>query len=177
MHTPTHQAPSPLTRWFKHLSLDVSNTRRLLPAAARQRLEQSIRASESRHLGELRVCVEASLSPAQLWRGVTPRQRAVELFSQLGVWDTEHNNGVLIYLLLADRRIEVLADRGLMHHLEQIDHWERLVGQLSAHLAQHNMEQGLQTAIEQVGALLHKHYPLRTNRHNPNELSDSIVLL
>ena len=67
MHTPTHQAPSPLTRWFKHLSLDVSNTRRLLPAAARQRLEQSIRASESRHLGELRVCVEASLSPAQLW--------------------------------------------------------------------------------------------------------------
>lgn len=177
MHTPTHQAPSPLTRWFKHLSLDVSNTRRLLPAAARQRLEQSIRASESRHLGELRVCVEASLSPAQLWRGVTPRQRAVELFSQLGVWDTEHNNGVLIYLLLADRRIEVLADRGLMQKLDDADHWEKLVGQLSQHLTQSNMQQGLQTAIEHIGALLQKHYPLLKGQINANELPDSIVLI
>ncbi len=177
MQPQVHRQRSPLSRWLKHLSLDVRDAQRRLPAAARQRLEQCIRASEARHLGELRVCVEASLSPSQLWHGVTPHQRAVELFSQLGVWDTEHNNGVLIYLLLADRRIEVLADRGLMRQIEQADHWEQLVGQLSAHLAQQNMEQGLKTAIEQVGALLQKHYPLSADRHNPNELSDSIVLL
>ena len=169
--------PSTLGRWLRHLSLDVRDAQRQLPATARQQLEQSIAQSEARHLGELRICVEASLSPGQLWAGVTPRQRAIELFGQLGVWDTEHNNGVLIYLLLADRRIEVLADRGLMQKLDDADHWEKLVGQLTQQLAQSNMQQGLQTAVEQIGALLQKHYPLVKGQLNTNELPDSIVLI
>lgn len=163
--------------WLRHLSLDVRDARRQLPEAARLRLEERIRASEARHLGELRVCVEASLSPAQLWRGLTPRGRAVELFGHLRVWDTEHNNGVLIYLLLAEHRIEVLADRGLMHRLNDADHWEKLVGQLSADLGQGNLETGLQAAIDQIGQLLQRHYPLRKGQSNPNELPDGIVLI
>ena len=166
-----------IKQWLSHLSLDVRDARRQLPEAARLRLEERIRASEARHLGELRVCVEASLNPAQLWRGVTPRGRAIELFGHLRVWDTEHNNGVLIYLLLAERRIEVLADRGLMHKLDDADQWEKLVAQLSDHLAQHNLEAGLQAAIDQIGQLLQRHYPLRQGQSNPNELPDSIVLI
>ena len=179
MHNPAHPPSqrSTLGRWLRHLSLDVRDAQRQLPVTARQQLELSIAQSEARHLGELRVCVEASLSPSQLWAGITPRQRAIELFGQLGVWDTEHNNGVLIYLLLADRRIEVLADRGLMQKLDDADHWEKLVGQLTQQLAQNNMQQGLQAAIEQIGALLHKHYPLVKGQLNGNELPDSIVLI
>ena len=163
MHNKAHHTsqPSTLGRWLRHLSLDVRDAQRQLPATARQQLEQSIAQSEAR----------------QLWAGVTPRQRAIELFGQLGVWDTEHNNGVLIYLLLADRRIEVLADRGLMQKLDDADHWEKLVGQLTLQLAQNNMQQGLQVAIEQIGALLHKHYPLVKGQLNGNELPDSIVLI
>lgn len=160
-----------------HLSLDVGDARRQLPEAARLRLEARVQASEARHLGELRVCIEASLSPSQLWQGVTARQRAVELFSHLRVWDTEHNNGVLIYLLLAEHRIEVLADRGLMHKLDEQDHWEKLVAQLSGQLQQQGLEAGLQTAIDQIGQLLQRHYPLVKGQANPNELPDSIVLL
>lgn len=179
MHNPAQHPSqrSTLDRWLRHLSLDVRDAQRQLPATARQQLELSIAQSEARHLGELRVCVEASLNPSQLWAGITPRQRAIELFGQLGVWDTEHNNGVLIYLLLADRRIEVLADRGLMQKLDDADHWEKLVGQLTQQLAQNNMQQGLQAAIEQIGALLHKHYPLVKGQLNGNELPDSIVLI
>ena len=179
MHNPAQHPSqrSTLGRWLRHLSLDVRDAQRQLPATARQQLELSITQSEARHLGELRVCVEASLSASQLWAGITPRQRAIELFGQLGVWDTEHNNGVLIYLLLADRRIEVLADRGLMQKLDDADHWEKLVGQLSQHLTQSNMQQGLQTAIEHIGALLQKHYPLLKGQINANELPDSIVLI
>ncbi|HET8695342.1 MAG TPA: TPM domain-containing protein [Aquabacterium sp.] len=174
-----HQSDSRsgLARWLRHLATDVSDARRLLPEAACQRLETCVRSSEARHLGELRVCVEASLTPYQLWCGVTARQRAVELFSQLRVWDTEHNNGVLIYLLLSDRRIEVLADRGLMHKLDGSDHWEQLVASLSDHLGRHQMEQGLQHAIEQIGALLQRHYPVLKGQRNANELPDGIVLI
>ncbi|MDE2594327.1 MAG: TPM domain-containing protein, partial [Burkholderiales bacterium] len=122
-------------------------------------------------------CIEAALPLGHLWRGVTARQRALEIFSELRVWDTEHNNGVLIYLLLAEHRIEVLADRGLMHKLNDADHWEKLVGQLSANLGQGGLEAGLQTAIDQIGQLLQRHYPLLKGQANPNELPDSIVLI
>ena len=76
-------------------------------------------ASERRHSGEIRVCVEAGLPLSYLWRGATARERAVTMFGKLRVWDTEHNNGVLIYLLLAEHRIEIVADRGLNRHVER----------------------------------------------------------
>ena len=85
----------------------------MLGKDALARIEARVAASEKRHSGEIRVVVEAGLPFSYLRRGATPRERAVALFGKLGVWDTERNNGVLIYLLLAEHAIEIVADRGL----------------------------------------------------------------
>ena len=162
--------------WLRHLWLDATDSRRQLPPAALQRLEDAVRASEARHLGELRICVQAGLSWSQLWRGESPRQRALACFGLLRVWDTEHNNGVLIHLLLADRRIEVVADRGLSQRVPP-ETWQALADQLGQALAQGHAEAGLQHAIAQVGDLLHAHFPAPAHTPNPNELPDAIVLI
>lgn len=165
-----------LTTWLRHLWLDTADSRRRLPHPALQRLEAAVRASEARHLGELRICVEAGLSLPQLWRNESPRQRAIECFGLLRVWDTEHNNGVLIHLLLADRRIEVVADRGLSQRVPP-GTWQALADQLGQALAQGQVEAGLQQAIAQVGDLLHTHFPAPAHAPNPNELPDAIVMI
>jgi uncharacterized membrane protein len=164
-----------LTRWARHLWLDANDTRRLLTDAGLQRLEAAVVASEARHLGELRVCIEAGLPIADLRHGTTPRQRATALFSHLRVWDTAHNNGVLIYLLLADRRLEILADRGL-HERAHPDAWQALSQRLSAALREGQYEAGLAQAIAEVGELLRTHFPLQ-GQANPNELPNAIVLI
>ncbi len=166
----------PPATWLRHLWLDAADSSRHLPDAALHRLEAAVRASEARHLGELRICVEAGLSLPRLWRGQSPRQRAIECFGLLRVWDTEHNNGVLIHLLLADRRIEVVADRGLSQRVPP-ETWQSLTDQLGQALARGEVEAGLQQAIAQVGELLHSHFPARANMANPNELPDAIVLI
>lgn len=164
-----------LARWARHIWLDAADARRALGADGLRRLEQAVRDSEARHLGELRVCVEAGLDTAALWRGVSARERAIELFSQLRVWDTEHNNGVLIYLLLAERRIEILADRGL-HIRTDSATWQALTEQLAAALQSGQYEAGLTQAIKAVSELLRQHFPL-AGRPNPNELPDALVLI
>ena len=166
----------PLSTWLRHLWLDAADSRRQLPDAALQRLEAAVRASEARHLGELRICVEAGLGLPQLWRGESPRQRAIGCFGLLRVWDTEHNNGVLIHLLLADRRIEVVADRGLSQRVPP-ETWRALADQLGQALTQGQIEAGLQQAIAHVGDLLHAHFPAPAHAPNPNELPDAIVLI
>ena len=110
--------------FLRHLWLDASDARRAIPPDMLQRLAQRVAASERRHSGEIRLCVEASLPASYLWRlnAQTPmrtltRQRAVTMFGKLRVWDTEHNNGVLIYLLLAEHAIEIVADRRLGQRL------------------------------------------------------------
>ncbi|MGC4060970.1 MAG: TPM domain-containing protein [Aquabacterium sp.] len=165
-----------LARWARHLWLDTADARRVLTPAGLQRLEQAVADSESRHLGELRLCVEAGLPMAALWRGDAPRSRAIELFSQLRVWDTAHNNGVLIYLLLADRRIEILADRGL-HARTSDTEWQAIATSLSAALHEGLFEQGLTEAVQQVGALLRQHYPVTGGGQRPNELPDAVALI
>jgi uncharacterized membrane protein len=163
-------------RWARHLWLDAADARRILTPAGLQRLEQAVMDSESRHLGELRLCVEAGLPMTALWRGDTPRARAIELFSQLRVWDTAHNNGVLIYLLLADRRIEILADRGLHARTTDAD-WQAIAASLSAALREKQFEQGLTEAVRQVGLLLKQHYPATAAGRRPNELPDAVALI
>lgn len=163
-------------RWIKHLWLDASDARRMLTAPGLQRLEKAVQDSEARHLGELRICVEAGLHASALWRKVQARERAIELFSHLRVWDTEHNNGVLIYLLLADRRIEILADRG-PHMRTEPEVWQSLSQVLSAALQAGQFEHGLAQAIAAVGDLLHEHFPKHADQVNPNELPDAIVLI
>lgn len=176
MAEPSSSFTRPLATWLRHLWLDASDSRRQLPSDALQRLETAVRASEARHLGELRICVEAGLSLPQLWRQQSPRQRAIECFGLLRVWDTEHNNGVLIHLLLADRRIEVVADRGLSQRVPP-ETWQALADHLGQALAHGQVEAGLQQAIAHVGDLLHAHFPAPAHAANLNELPDAIVLI
>ncbi|MEJ7137016.1 TPM domain-containing protein [Amphibiibacter pelophylacis] len=106
-----------LRRWAHHLRLDTRDARRALPPAACDRLAQAVAALERDHAIELRLCLEASLPFSDLWRDAPVRERALALFGQLGVWDTAHNSGVLVYVLLADRAIEIVADRGVSQRL------------------------------------------------------------
>ena len=133
---------------------------------------QRVAASETRHSGEIRVCVEAGLPLSYLWRGATARERAVTLFGKLRVWDTEQNNGVLIYLLLAEHRIEIVADRGLDRHVGAAQ-WQAIVGSMREAFAAGRFEDGLNAAIAAVHALLVQHFALEPGRTNPNELPDA----
>ena len=164
-----------MNRWLrilKHRWLDESDTRRALGPAALHNLEARVRASEAQHSGEIRLCIEAGLPLSYLWRNATARERAVTMFGKLRVWDTEFNNGVLIYLLLAEHRIEIVADRGVDRHVPHAQ-WEAIVAQMSAEFAARRYEAGLAVAIDAVTALLIRHFPLAAGQANPNELPDT----
>jgi uncharacterized membrane protein len=145
-------------RLWKHLWLDQSAVRRVLPDAALDRLEAVVAEAERGHGGEIRLCVEAAFPFSLVWQGVTPRERAVSMFSQLRVWDTERNIGVLVYLLLADRAIEVVADRGLARGMAAAD-WEPVMAPLRAALRAGEVERGLAQAVVTVGTLLRARFP------------------
>src|SRR5262245_897748 len=160
-----------LLRILKHRWFDEGDTRRALQPAVVQRLQQRVAASERRHSGEIRVCVEAGLPLSYLWRGLGARDRAVTLFGKLRVWDTAHNNGVLIYLLLAEHAIEIVADRGLNAHVSDAQ-WGSIVDGMRASFRERRYEQGLQAAVDAVDALLRERFPLAAGAANPNELPD-----
>ncbi len=163
-------------RLLRHRWSDAGDLRRALPGAAVARLEQQVRRSEGRHSGEICVCVEAGLPLSYLWRRLSARQRALTLFGKLRVWDTAANNGVLVYLLLADHAIEIVADRGLNQRISP-DEWAGIVSALREHLQRHAFEAGLAAAVDAVDRLLRQHCPLAEGEHNPNELPDAVVLL
>lgn len=162
---------------FKHRWLDVSDSRLTLPDDLLHRLKKRVAASEHRHSGEIRICLEAGLPTSYLWRHFwhkTPirtvmRQRAIMMFSKLRIWDTEQNNGVLIYLLLAERDIELVADRGINQHVNPAE-WEAIVKRLSTALHDDRFEDGLTLALEEVSAILMRHFELKAGEKNPNEL-------
>jgi uncharacterized membrane protein len=160
-----------LLRILRHRWLDETDTRRALGPEALARIEQRIGASERRHSGEIRVCVEAGLPLSYLWRGATARERALTLFGKLRIWDTEANNGVLIYLLLAERAIEIVADRGLARQVPS-DHWQKIVAAMREDFRAGRFEAGVMQAIDTVEALLLQHFPLAPGEANPNELPD-----
>lgn len=145
-----------------------------------ERLQRRIAASEARHSGELVVCVEGALPNSYLARAgaaepldVVVRQRALAWFGKRRVWDTEHNNGVLIYLLLAERRIEIVADRGLSQRVDAA-HWQAVVQRLGQALEHGDVEIGLTQALEEVSAPLMAHFFLSEGATNPNEFSDRV---
>jgi uncharacterized membrane protein len=158
-----------LARILKHRWLDESDTRRALGADALARVEARIAASETRHGGEIRVCVEAGLPLSYLWRAATARERAITMFGKLRVWDTEANNGVLIYLLLAEHAIEIVADRGLARHVPP-GHWQQIVAGMREEFRAGRFEPGLLRAIDAVDALLLQHFAQDPGAPNPNEL-------
>ena len=160
-----------LMRILRHRWLDEGDARRALGDAALERLAARVRRSEAGHSGEIRLCVEAGLPLSYLWRGATARERAVTLFGKLRVWDTEHNNGVLIYLLLAEHRIELVADRGVSARVDEAA-WTGIVASMKDAFRAGHYEQGLVAAIDAVDALLQRHFPLGEGAANPNELPD-----
>ncbi|TFZ07002.1 TPM domain-containing protein [Ramlibacter henchirensis] len=164
-----------LKRILKHRWVDEADTRRAVPSELVERLARRVAASEKRHTGEVRICVEAGLPLSYLWRDATPRERAIAMFSKLRVWDTEQNNGVLIYLLLAEHAIEVVADRGLANKVDP-DTWQAIVRRMGEAFRQGQFEDGLTQALEEVSALLVEHFPLRPGQVDPNELPDEPVL-
>ena len=161
-------------RIARHYWIGRPEVRKLFPEDALERITQAIAAAEAGHHGEIRFAVEASLDGRHLRHGVTARERAVEIFSQLRVWDTEANNGVLIYLLLADRDVEILADRGV-HAKVGAEGWEAICQGMEAAFRQGRFEPGVVQGIQAVSAHLQAHFP----RSGPdvNELPDRPVIL
>ena len=164
-----------IRRILKHRWLDESDTRRAIPPELVEQLTRRVAASEKRHTGEVRIYVEAGLPISYLWRGATPRERAVAVFGKLGIWDTEANNGVLIYLLLAEHAIEIVADRGLNAKVDAQE-WQRIVQRMGSAFRESRFEDGLTQALEEVSALLVQHFPAAPGGANANELPDAPVL-
>ena len=160
-----------LIRILKHRWLDETDAQRALGTDALRRIEERVAASERTHTGELRVCVEAGLPLSYLWRNATARERAIGMFGKLRVWDTEHNNGVLLYLLLAERRIEIVADRGITQRVPDRT-WQDISDAMGAAFKRGDYAGGLLDAVDRVGALLAQHFPADASRLNPNELPD-----
>lgn len=167
-----------LVRLLRHRWYDQGSLRRVLPPEALDRLTRRVQASEQRHSGEIRIYVEAGLPTSYLWRpgpvSAVTRQRALTLFGKLRVWDTELNNGVLIYLLLAERSIEIVADRGIDRHVPLQD-WQAMLTRMGTAFRAGHFEEGLTQALEEVSARLVQHFPA-TNASNPNELPDAPVV-
>lgn len=161
-----------LSRLWRHRWTDEADVRRALPAELLDRMARRVTTSEQRHSGQIRVCVEAGLPSSYVWRGATVRQRAVTLFGKLRVWDTEHNNGVLIYLLLAEHAIEIVADRGVNWHVGA-DEWQRVAAMMRSAFQAGQFEAGLNQAIDAVDASLRQHFTLAPGEANPNELPDA----
>ena len=165
-----------ITRILRHRWWDERDAARALPEAALQRLEARVAASEQQHHGEIRICVEAGLPLSYLWQGLSARQRAITLFGKLRVWDTEANNGVLIYLLLAERAIEIVADRGLDRRVPPAD-WQALIAPMRQAFQAGRFEDGLNQAIDALNAKLVQHFALAPGQANPNELPNRATLL
>ena len=163
-----------LARLVRHRLLDESDARAKLGPEALKRIQEHVAASERAHDGEIRVCIEAGLPFSYIRRGATARQRAVAMFGKLGVWDTERNNGVLIYLLLAEHAIEIVADRGLAAKVPQTVFAEMATAMGEA-FRRGDFEAGLIRAVDGVGRLLVEHFAVQAGRANPNELPDAPV--
>ena len=161
-------------RLFNHLFTPDWVARRAFPRATLDRIGLAIKESEKSHDGELRFAVEAGLDFLALLNGIAPRQRAVEVFSKLRVWDTERNSGVLIYVQLVDRRIEILADRGISEKVGQ-DTWDGVCRRMEQAFREGRFEAGALKGIEAITALLAQHFPPRGS--NANELPDRPVVL
>ena len=162
-------------RILKHRWLDEGDANRAVPVDMVERLMRRVAASERRHSGEIRICVEAGLPVSYLWRNAPARERAITLFGKLRVWDTELNNGVLIYLLLADHAIEIVADRGLNQRVTEAQ-WKAMVDNLGAAIRAGNYEDGLTQALEEVSAVLVQHFPLMPSDANSNELPNRPIV-
>ncbi|MGX7743536.1 TPM domain-containing protein [Rhodopseudomonas parapalustris] len=163
-----------IRRIGKHLFTSRGKVHRAFSPAAFDAIERAIKDSEARHAGQIRFVVEGALDGAPLFRDQPARERALDIFSQLRIWDTEHNNGVLIYLLLADRDVEIIADRGIDGRVDAAA-WEAICREMEAEFRGGRFEQGVLRGIDRITAHLAEHFP--RSGPGPNELSDAPVVV
>ncbi len=161
-------------RWFNHIQMGSWQVNRAFPAVRLNAIEQTIQTGEIMHGGEVRFAVEGALNIAALRHQQTPHQRAVEVFSLLRMWDTEDRNGVLIYLLLADKAVEIIADRGV-HARVGTEGWTTICQQMESFFRAGDYEKGVIVGIEAVNSLLANYYPSPGQR--ANELPNTPVIL
>jgi uncharacterized membrane protein len=161
-------------RLLRHVVTDHLSVKRAFPPAALARIEQAITAGERMHRGQVCFAVEGALPPLRVLRKLTPRERALEVFGLLRVWDTEENAGVLIYLLLADRDVEIVADRGIDREVPA-GAWQAICARMEAAFRDARLVEGVVVGIEEIAALLAAHFP-RVGAA-ANELPDKPVVL
>jgi uncharacterized membrane protein YgcG len=158
------------TRFIRHLFTPPAITRRRFGPEVEAGICAAIRAAEERSSGEVRFAIETGLGIPDLWSGLSPQERARQVFSQLQVWDTELRNGVLIYVLVADRDVEIVADRGAAARIDSAD-WERASRLMESHFRAGRFREGAIAGVAAVGELLERHFPVvATNRDElPNQ--------
>ena len=156
-----------LQRMLRHLVTPDWVLRRAFAASTLQAIEQAISDAERSHGGEIRFAVVASASPLHLMRGVTPRHQAMQAFARLGVWDTEANNGVLIYVSWADRDVEIVADRGFNGRVTEQE-WAAVCRRMEQSFARGTPRQAIVEGIQAVGVLIARHFPTADRDELPN---------
>jgi len=168
----------PFARWWRHITASHWLTRRKFPSATLDAIEAAIAAAERTHAGQICFAIETALTPRQLYRGLQPRQRAIEVFGTLRVWDTERNNGVLVYVQLADRQVDIVADRGFGARVADLE-WESVCRLMEQHFRAGRYRDGALAGIQAIADLLTRHFPVdATDRSLPgNELPDRPRLL
>jgi uncharacterized membrane protein len=163
-----------IARIGKHLLEHRWRERRIFTPKVLAAIEQAIKAGEATHAGQIRFVVEGALDGRPLFRNQSARERALDIFSQLRIWDTVHNNGVLIYLLLADRAVEIVADRGIDAKVGAKG-WQKICADMETDFRAGRFESGVIKGIAEVSRQLVKHFP--KNGAGPNELPDAPVVL
>ncbi len=163
-----------IKRWFRHAFMPPWRWRVLFPKVVLANIEKAVKHSEHQHGGELRFAVENTLALGKVWCGVSARQRALEVFSDLRVWDTEENSGVLIYLLLADREVHIVADRGITKRVAQAE-WDAIAEIMQQAFKRGDFLRGSLHGIERITMLLATHFP--SGEDDRNELSNKPVMI
>jgi uncharacterized membrane protein len=163
-------------RLFRHLFATRAELARLLPVEALQSIERAVSESELTHSGEIRFAIEVALDPAEIAAGKTPRQRALEVFAALGVWDTEANNGVLIFVLYADHDVEIVADRGYNGRVTT-DEWAAVCDAMEVRFRAGQYEQGAVEGVREAGRLMARHYPPLPGGRDQDELPNRPAML
>jgi uncharacterized membrane protein len=163
-----------ITRGLIHSLIPPWRWRLAFSGALLKEIENAIAQSERRHRGELRFVVENALPSWSVWHGLQPRERALEVFSNLRIWDTEENSGVLIYLLLADREVHIVADRGIAERVEQSE-WDGVAEAMQTAFRQGDFRRGSLTGIERITDILARHFPAAGE--NPDEMDDRPVII
>lgn len=163
-----------LGRAWRHLTSSSAEAKRAFPEAALTAIGEAITAGEQTHRGEVRLIVEKGLSFDDAWDGVTNRQRALALFADYGVWDTEDNCGVLIYVNLAEHKVDIVADRGIDRKIDSAT-WQSVCRTMTEGFRNGQFHEATLAAIGQVNALLREHFP--ANGARPNELPDKPLML